>query len=284
MDTQTDGRDLKLLESDKYTFAMLRRILNDSCRLTMTDHKRLIICHSSNPFPVWIWTPDDASSEEKERAWDAVMQACPITDGYRYNLKYDLAEFFLSRAREQGMDAAIAMNMFAYECPKPLAPENEAAGHIHLCTWEDLDEAAEIIKAFHGEIAIDKGDDDNYLISAKELIKDNRLFFWKDNFNQTVASCSYTPNGDFASVGSVYTLPAYRRMHYAENLVYQVTEILAGMGAIPILYANADYEASNACYEKIGFVLRGKLCTIGVKDFCNAGMPLTDKSNKRSSR
>jgi len=26
---------------------------------------------------------------------------------------------------------------------------------------------------------------------------------------------------------------------------------------------DADYVASNACYEKIGYVLRGKLCTIG---------------------
>ena len=34
-------------------------------------------------------------------------------------------------------------------------------------------------------------------------------------------------------------------------------------GYIPMLYTDADYEASNACYEKIGYVLRGKLCTIG---------------------
>ena len=26
---------------------------------------------------------------------------------------------------------------------------------------------------------------------------------------------------------------------------------------------DADYEASNACYKKIGYVLRGKLCSIG---------------------
>jgi len=34
-------------------------------------------------------------------------------------------------------------------------------------------------------------------------------------------------------------------------------------GCIPMLYTDADYAASNACYEKIGYVLRGKLCTIG---------------------
>ena len=33
-----------------------------------------------------------------------------------------------------------------------------------------------------------------------------------------------------------------------------------------MLYTDADYKASNACYEKIGFILRGKLCTIGNPD------------------
>lgn len=268
MDRQIDKRDLKLLDNDKYTFAVLRRILNDSCRLTITDHKRLIICHSANPYPVWIWTPDDASLEEKERAWDAVMQACPIMDGHRYNLKYDLAEFFLSKAEEQGINVAITMNMFAYDCPNPLMPENAAVGHIHLCTWDDLKEAAEIIKMFHEEVAIDQSDDDKYLDKAKKLIEDSRLFFWKNNFNQTVASCSYAPNGDSTSISTVYTFPVHRRKHYAENLVYQVTKIVESTGAMPILYTNADYTASNACYEKIGYVLRGKLCTIGAKAKC----------------
>lgn len=266
MDKQIDKRDLQLIESDRYTFAVLKRILRGSCRLTMTDHKKLIICHSANPFPVWIWTPDDMSSEEKEQAWYAVEKACPIMDGYHYNLKYDLAEFFISKAREQGINVKITMNMLAYDCPNPLAPKNSADGHIHLCTWDDLDEAAEIIKMFHEDAAIDQCDDEEYLNKAKELIKNKLLFFWKDGFNRTVSSCSYVPNGDLASIGSVYTFPAYRRKHYAENLVYQVTKIVEGTGAMPMLYTNADYIASNACYEKIGYVMRGKLCTIGANE------------------
>lgn len=264
MDSQVDKRDLELLENDKYTFAVLSRILNDSCRLILTDHERLIICHSVNPFPVWIWTPDDVSPEEKERAWEAVSRACPMADGYRYNLKYDLAEYFLSKAKEQGVDAAITMNMFAYDCPKPLAPENTAVGHIHLCTWDDLEEMAEIIKLFHEEIGIDQSDEEGYLNRAKAHIENRNLFFWKDGLNRTVACCSYTPNGDVASIGNVYTFPAHRRKHYAENLVYQVTKIVESAGAMPMLYTDADYTASNACYEKIGYVLRGKLCTIGI--------------------
>ena len=66
-----------------------------------------------------------------------------------------------------------------------------------------------------------------------------------------------------ASLNLVYTRPAFRRKHYAENLVYQVTKLAMDGGYVPMLYTDADYAASNACYEKIGYVLRGKLCTIG---------------------
>ena len=31
------------------------------------------------------------------------------------------------------------------------------------------------------------------------------------------------------------------------------------------MYTDADYQASNACYEKIGYILRGKLCTVAMK-------------------
>ena len=75
--------------------------------------------------------------------------------------------------------------------------------------------------------------------------------------------CSLRPNGDLAGIGLVFTHEEYRRMHYAENLVYQVSKIAKDTGYMPMLYTDADYAASNACYEKIGYVLRGKLCTIG---------------------
>jgi predicted GNAT family acetyltransferase len=37
------------------------------------------------------------------------------------------------------------------------------------------------------------------------------------------------------------------------------------MGYIPMLYTDADYKASNNCYENIGYILRGKICTIELK-------------------
>ena len=53
--------------------------------------------------------------------------------------------------------------------------------------------------------------------------------------------------------------PEFRRKHYAENLVYRVTKPAIDAGYVPMIYTDAEYTASNACYEKIGYVLRGKL-------------------------
>lgn len=54
MDSFVDERDFNILEDDKYTFFMLRRIIGGKCELLMTDHERLIICFTSKPFPIWI--------------------------------------------------------------------------------------------------------------------------------------------------------------------------------------------------------------------------------------
>ena len=101
------------------------------------------------------------------------------------------------------------------------------------------------------------------MMDAESFIKSENMFLWKDAQGNSVASCKYAPTGDMASINLVFTKPEFRRKHYAENVVYQVTRKAKEEGYVPMLYTNADYEASNACYEKIGFVLQGKLCTIG---------------------
>ena len=66
-------------------------------------------------------------------------------------------------------------------------------------------------------------------------------------------------------INFVYTKNEYRRRYYALNLVYNVTEFVRPLGFVPMLYTNADYKASNACYEKLGYKLNGKICTIKVR-------------------
>lgn len=263
MDRQVDARDFSLLEKDRYTFAVLSRILHGDCELILTDHESFVLCHSAAPYPVWLWTPDNISLAEKEKAWQTAQKVRPLAGGFCYNLKYELAEYFIEQARNQGCAADITMNLFAYDCAMPRTPEHTADGAHVRCTEADLDETADIIKRFHDDIG-DGFSMDMCRAKAKEQIASRSFFFWRDHSGKAVACCSYKMDGELACIGSVYTLPAYRRKHYAQNLVYQVTKFVSDAGLRPMLYTDADYAASNACYEKIGYELKGKLCTIGL--------------------
>ena len=262
-DTYVDERDYKLLETDKYTFFVLKRIMGGACKLLLSDHERLILCFTGHPFPVWIWTADDASEEEMEQAYRLAKENDLLEGKHHFNIKYSLAEYFIRRAAEDGSELKIITNMFAYDCLDPVRPDTEADGGIYRCEMKDLEELVDFLDSFHKELSIDQKDISGYREDAVEFIQTGNMYLWKDAQGYSVASCKYAPTGDMASINLVFTRPAYRRKHYAENLVYQVTMKVKEAGYVPMLYTDADYVASNACYEKIGYVLRGKLCTIG---------------------
>lgn len=262
MDNYADERDFRLLEQDRYTFAVLSRILAGPCAITLTDHERLILCHSTAPYPVWIWTADALSEAEIQRAWEIADAACPLAQGHSYNLKYELAEAFIARARAQGLNTHITTNMLAYDCPSLITPIQSACGHLHRCTTDDTEAVAAMIHEFHASVGDTRFDIDTCRSIAAHHIA-GHFYFWKDAHGETVSCCSWQASNGLASVGSVYTIPEHRRKHYAQQLVYEVTRIVADSGLTPMLYTDADYTASNACYEKIGYVRRGRLCTIG---------------------
>ena len=84
------------------------------------------------------------------------------------------------------------------------------------------------------------------------------VFFWKNDDGETVAACDVRIDGKMACVGQAYTYPQHRRKHYAENIVYYAAKEAYDKGFIPTLYTHEDYEASNKCYQKGGFEIRGQ--------------------------
>lgn len=263
MDHFADERDLKILENDRYTFFVLRHVMGGACKLLLTDHERLIVCFTEHPYPVWIWTPDDAAEAEMERAYRVAKEHSLLNGEYHFNLKHELAEFFIRRAAADGKSLSVSMNMLAYDCRNPVRPDTAADGSLHRCGMEDLDEVVDFIDLLQRETGIDKNDRDSYYRDAAVFIRAGNMFFWTNAQGKHVASCKYGVDGTMASLNLVATRPEYRRRHYAQNLVYQVTKQALDAGYIPMLYTDADYTASNACYEKIGYVLQGRLCTVG---------------------
>ena len=264
MDNFVDARDYELLDGDRYSFSILRMIMGKSSRLLLSDHKRLILCKAEVFFPAWLWTPDDASEEEMERSYALAAENGLLREGQNLYMKYDLADYWIKRAAKDGLKITISSNTFAYDCPEPKQSADSADGGMQVCTEADVNELAELLDMFHKETRLTEKDMEACRAEASSLIKAGNTYFWKDAQGQTVACCSYGIDGDLATISNVFTRPQYRRRHYAENLVYQVTAIAKNAGFMPMLYADADYAASNGCYVKIGYILRGKLCVVDV--------------------
>ena len=263
MDNFTDDRDLDLLMRDKYTFFVMRRVLNQDGNILFSDHEKLILCYTGVPYPVWIWTDDGADAKDLERAYQLAGDKGFLDGKHSFNLKYELADHFIRRAETDGLRLSVKINMFAYDCPEPVAPSSSVPGQIYKAGPDDIEELVEIMGLFNKEAGLDQRDREAYLADAKVFIGSGNTYFWKDDEGKNVAFCKHMPNGDISSVNMVYTRPENRRMHYAENLVYRVTMKIRQEGYMPMLYTNADYQASNACYRKIGYVPRGRLCSIG---------------------
>ena len=265
MDNFIDERDFKILEADKYTFFVLTRIMKRKCELLLSDHSRIIICYSQSPFPVWIWTIDDATPQEMENVYKLSEEHGFLDGNHSINMKYELAEYFMKRATSEGKKLSIFKNMHAYDCPKLIDESTlpKVDGELHLCILDDLEAFTDFKENFHTELKFDMTDRASYKRASQALIEEGHSYLWKNGNGKYVTSCAFRVVKNMASLSLVYTLKDFRRKHYAENLVYRVTKEAAEQGYLPMLYTDADYAASNACYVKIGYILRGKLCTIG---------------------
>ena len=263
MDDFYNERDYENIRKDKYTFSVMSRIIGEECTLRLSDHERIIFCFTGQPFPVWIWTADDAATEEMEKAYLIARDESLLDGNHRFNVKYELAEYFIKRGKKDGLDLSIQTNLFAYDCPAPIEPSSVVDGQLHKCTAEDIDALVDFFDMFHNSVGIDKKSREEYRTDAENCVKSECLYLWKNTEGEFVSSCLWHPVNDLASIGLVFTKDEYRRKHYAEHLVYQVTKIVSDAGYLAMLYTDADYAASNACYEKIGYILRGKLCTVG---------------------
>ena len=257
--------DKSLLINDEYTFSVLIRSLDDPCTLTVTDEKSFIIMYTKAPYPVWVWTEDGIDEETLETVWKLCREDFPAEDGYKFNLKYETAEYFIRKGRDEGLSLGIGINMLAYDCPVPRAPERPAPGELYEARESDLETIVDFMEQFHSELNVDVETRESYREKAEEILSRQGMFFWKDAEGKLTAMCSFRASGDKASVNEVYTLPSERRKGYAENLVFGITKKITDLGLMPLLYTDADYEASNACYIKIGYRKRGSICTLEIK-------------------
>lgn len=271
-ESQNNVVDTALFHSDGLAFAVLTGIVNAGCTFVFTDHERFVLCYSCAPYPVWLWTAEGITEQEKEEIWKLCREEHILPGQIRkegepaisgLNLKYEMADYFIRRGQEEAYPLAVFMNMLVYECRNILTPEKQAEGSLTHMTEEDIEDVAAFIWQFKQDTGLDLQGKDACREKAEKLIGWNEFFLWKNEEGKNVAMCSYGEDDGLGKVGLVFCRSEERRKGYAQTLVYQVTKIIQEQGLLPVLYTDADYEASNRCYQKIGYEQKGQLCTIG---------------------
>ena len=66
MDNFFNEKDYELLKNDRYTFSVMARIMKLDCELRLSDHEKIIVCFTGQPFP--------ARKREFCNGWQAQIQ------------------------------------------------------------------------------------------------------------------------------------------------------------------------------------------------------------------
>lgn len=252
-----------LLISDNLTFSMLASILQYPCKKIITDHERVILCYSAPPFPVWLWAKENITQEELDRIWSCIGEEFPACQDFQFNTKYSIAAYMKERSKSEGeYQWEISTNLLAYDCPGPVAPSKKVDGNLSLAGLEDIETAVRFIKEVSFETEGHKLSEEECLTSAKWRIESGTLYFWRNGQGRIVSMCSSLLDEEYGKIQLVYTAPEDRGKGYAAWLIYEVSHCIINAGKLPMLYTNADYISSNRCYQKIGYIPKGNLCTV----------------------
>ncbi len=250
-----------LLKDDAITFSVLASIVQGTCRDIYTDHENIIICYSSPPYPIWVWCRDVTDGEAVSEITRCLKTAFPFDQGYDINMRYELLEQ-LKRREESFRQTKIKLGLLSYRLDQIQPIDYPCEGRMTLAEEEDIPSLASV---WHDMVMEMEGRDipeARCYEAVRKRVADKKLFTWRNDAGEILAKTSRIDSFPYCKVSGVYTFPQHRRKGYAINLVHAVTQTILDDGLIPILYTDANYRASNACYQKIGYHQVGELCCV----------------------
>jgi predicted GNAT family acetyltransferase len=181
-------------------------------------------------------------------------------DNFFFNVKYEFFQYL--KNRDKMYDWYVSTNMLTYDCPCPIPPKKQVEGSLIVASMEDYEVAKMLIDGVFDATSEKKISEEECNTITKSRIASGSLYLWKNGTGNAVAMCYADCGTEFGKVTLVYTIPTQRRKGYAARIVYEVSCLIAEKGLMPILYTDGDYDASNECYKGIGYIERGRLCSI----------------------
>lgn len=250
-----------LLKQDAITYSVLIKILQGECAHIFTDMKNSIVCHSGSPWPVWTWCRDVEDREAVAQIAGCLKENFPVEQDFDCILSYALLEK-LRETDAYFQTVNRGMGLLSYRLDHLRDINHSCGGSMGFVREGDIPSLIGVWQDMHMEMEGRSFTPEHCERSIRRRVEEKSLFAWRNDAGNIVALTGRGDQEGYGKITSVYTLPEYRRKGYAINLVHGVTKTILQDGLIPILYTNADYAASNACYQKIGYTLVGQLTSI----------------------
>lgn len=255
---QSCPRAASLMEGDAITYSVLMKILQGNCTDIFTDHETAVVCYSCPPWPVWVWCRDLSLAG---KIGECLKENFPLEKGYDIIMSYELLE----RLRQEDayfQKAGNKMGLLSYRLDRINTIDYPCEGYMDLVREEEVQSLIGVWQAMHMEMEGRQSTPEHCRETIGRMVEEKTLFAWRLEDGTVAALTGKGDQPPYSKITSVYTLPQHRRKGYAINLVHGVTQTILNDGLIPILYTDAGYEASNACYRKIGYELVGRLISV----------------------
>ena len=251
-------------KKDKNKFYIIEMNLSSLGLMLYSDEASYVICRGEEGRPTWVWTADDITDEKMSEALSVITDKyLSLTESTKYTAKKEFYSYLKRVGYPYLGDEYFEMG--ALECKNAKRPV-KCRGYSEKAKSLDIDLLAEYWRADNLEMNISEPiTPERAKKDVEEMLDSGNLWVLRDENEKIVSMVWYKITGDQVKLSHVYTPPEKRGLGYASTLIYEVTEMLLGMGLTPLLYTDYNYPPSNKAYKNAGYDDMGILINFNCK-------------------
>ncbi len=262
---QQESLESKLFQRNEVRFNLLHTIAGGELAVGLQAEDGGAIALANPGRNMWLWVDEARGnvyaatviSELAERLKDSGLPGIASTPEHA---KLFLQEF----CPRSGAKAGKCMRLMAYTCPVVKAPVGIPGGW-RKAEEEHIETVTDFLSGFNMDCFQAQTSREEALAGANGMISSGNLLVWEANGKTVCMGGAFRRFARHAKLGPVYTPPEERNKGYAAALTAAVSQLVLEEGLTPILYADADYPASNKAYQNVGYIPAGVVEEIGLE-------------------
>lgn len=244
-------------DKKEYVFNLFYLIRSDENALMLTDDCTYIIAQSSKDTPMWIFINEKANIDTEKDILQILVRQLTENSKLKLNAEEKYIINILNKVSLQtGISYSIKMPMNVYACFE--INNIIKKGRRVLPTKEYKSDIACLIREMVYDAEKTDISEKDAFDFARSMENSNLLNLWDDEKIVSMALIVHKSD-KYARINTVVTERAERGKGYAGMLISEMSAELHGENLIPMLYADARNKASNAAYQKIGYIKQGEV-------------------------